>query len=410
MTKDILRELLDDPDRDAFHGAAPVVSYDPHQDEADFLEGINASAVKKTRLIRRGNDHGHFALLGAEPADDEEAVEALSLKRWRSARPAVLSGAFDHLTHHAEAGTELFDRLCDPESLSPWLSESELPPGINVGSFDVPLDDPARALKKFNFEDPGSHEGRAWGKLTKLSNHPDDDSLRLRIGFGRERADDASPLLERQRLISSLGRALLPGMEEACTDERLAAHLAKLLRGPALLSQPIAYWNRPGGGALFHHDAFGENSPSGQRGVLYVQLSGETLWLALSINDLAARVREMTEAMTLGELPELREHLYPKDGMQPLLPILADEDLLREELGLPGCGRFASLVNCGPAFTAWLADSGHACLLGPGDGILLPNHGVHHTCMHSVFCVSDHTTYALSMAIRLDQELPPARA
>lgn len=409
MTKELLQELLEDPDRDTFHGAAPVVSYDPDQDEPGFLEGISNDALNKTRLIRRGNDHGHYAILADQPANDEEEerVDPV-LKRWRSARPTVLRDSLKHLTHHADAGIELFERLSDPADLRPWISEAELPEGLTANSQDDPIEDSERDLKKISFDDPRSEEGRAWLKLAKLSNHPDDDSLRLRIGFGRERSDDASPILDRQRLISALGRSLLPGMDDLCADAQLASKLSKLLRGPALLTQPLAYWNRPGGGALFHHDAFGENSPNGQRGVLYAQVTGETFWLALSINDLAARVREITEAMTLGELPELREHLYPEDGMQPLLPILADEDLLREELGMPGCGRFASLVNYGPAFTAWLADSGHACVLGPGDAILLPNHGVHHTCMHSVFCVSDHTTYALSVAVRLDEELAPA--
>ncbi len=410
MTKDLLQELLEDTDRDAFYGAAPVVSYDPHQDGPDFLDGINAGAVKKTRLIRRGIDHGHYALLEERPAEDEEQARDLFTKRWRSARPVVLPGVFQHLAQPAVAGDELYERLSDPENVRPWIAEADLPGGLVANPEGDPLEEPERDLKKFSFDDPSAHEGSAWLKLTKLSNHPEDDSRRLRIGFGRERSDDASPLLERQRLISSLGRALLPGMEEICADDQLTPRLSKLLRGPALLSQPIAYWNRPGGGALLHHDAFGENSPSGQRGVLYAQLSGETFWLALSINDLAARVKEMAEAMTLGDLPELREQLYPNDGLQPLLPILASDDLLREELGQPGCGRFASLVNYGPAFTAWLADSGHACFLGPGDALLLPNHGVHHTCMHSVFCVSDHTTYALSMAIRVDEAIAPAKA
>ena len=405
MPEDLLQELLDDPDRDTFYGAAPVVSYDPHQDEPEFLAGVNDRSQRRARLIRRGSDHGHYAVIHEEAARYDAKF---ALKRWRSARPIVLRGHFDDYTELAGEGDALYDRLRNPEELLPWARGAALPDGVSVSDLDQPLDDPERDLRKLCFDDPGAAEGLAWMKLTRLSNHPEDDSLRLRVGFGRERHDDASPLLERQRLISRLGQALLPGMRELCDDDGLAAELKRLLRGEALLSQPIAYWNRPGGGALFHHDAFGENSPNGQRGVLYAQLSGETLWLALSINDLAARVREIIEAMTLGELPELREHLYPEDGMQPLLPILADDELLRRELGSPGCGRFASLVNNGPAFTAWLADSGHACVLGPGDGILLPNHGVHHTCMHSVFCVSDHTTYALSMAIRLDEHSAPA--
>jgi len=62
-------------------------------------------------------------------------------------------------------------------------------------------------------------------------------------------------------------------------------------------------------------------------------------------------------------------------------------------------------VNRGPEFTAWLADAGHAAILAPGDAILLPNHGLTRTAMHSVFCASDETAYGLSFAIRADRAL-----
>ncbi len=403
MTKDPLEDLLQDPDRDAIAGAAPVIAYDPQQDGPEFLSAISERASTRTRLTRRGRDHGHFAVL----CDDEDQaldVDA-ALKRWRSARPVVLRGAFDEAIPKAAAGVELFQRLSGDPDLLAWSAESELPGGLSPASEHSTHEDPERDISKISFADPEEDQGAAWLKLAKLSSFSEDESLRLRIGFGREGFDDASPLLARQRLISELGRSLLPGMEEICANTRVNWLISKALKGAALLTQPLAYWNKPEGGALFHHDAFGENSPAGQRGVLYVQTHGETLWIALSIDDLVTRVGEMMDAMILGDLKDIRESLYPDDGLEPLLPIINDEELLREELGKPGCGKFASLVNLGPSFTAWLADSGHACLLGPGDGILLPNHGLHHTCMHSVFCVSDHTTYAISMAIRLDGEI-----
>jgi hypothetical protein len=67
-------------------------------------------------------------------------------------------------------------------------------------------------------------------------------------------------------------------------------------------------------------------------------------------------------------------------------------------------------VNRGPEFTAWLADAGHAALLAPGDAILLPNHGLRRTAMHSVFCADDDVSYGLSLAIRSDREPAPAPA
>lgn len=402
MTKDPLKELLQDPDRDDIAGAAPVIAYDPHQDGPEFLAAIGERASSRARLTRRGRDHGHFAVL--DDGDDRRLDVDNALKRWRSARPTVLRGAFEEAIPKASAGVELFQRLSATPDLQAWAAESNLPGGLSPKHAQTIFEDPERDLAKLVLTDPSEDQGFAWMKLARLSTHPEDESLRLRIGFGQEGLDDASPVLERQRLISDLGRSLLPGMEEICQNARVNSLLSKALKGAALLTQPLAYWNRPEGGALFHHDAFGENSPAGQRGVLYVQTHGETLWLALSIDDLVTRVGEMTDAMILGDLREIRESLYPNDGLEPLLPILSDEERLREELGQPGCGKLASLVNLGPSFTAWLADSGHACLLKPGDGILLPNHGAHHTCMHSVFCVSDHTTYAISMAIRLNGE------
>ncbi|MDE0891863.1 MAG: hypothetical protein OSB14_06740 [Planctomycetota bacterium] len=404
MTKDPLQELLEDTDRDAILGAAPVVAYDPQQDGPEFLSAISDAASTRARLTRRGRDHGHIAVLNDEAA--ERVDIDLALKRWRSARPVVLRGAFAEAIPSAEAGVELYEQMKAAPDLNAWSSAHELPCGLSPVNEGLSYEDPERDLAKMGFSDPEDNLGAAWMKLAKLSTHPEDESLRLRLGFGREGLDDASPQLERQRVVSQLGRTLLPGMEEICANKRVNTFISKALRGTALLTQPLAYWNRPEGGALFHHDAFGENSPAGQRGVLYVQTHGETLWLALSIDDLVSRVAEMTDAMILGDLQEIREKLFPEDGLQPLLVILDDEELLREELGKPGCGKLAALVNHGPSFTAWLADSGHACMLGPGDGILLPNHGVHHTCMHSVFCMSDHTTYAISMAIRLDEEPP----
>ena len=257
MTQDLLQELLDDPDRHNFDGAGQVIAYDPHQDEPAFLDSINADAAKKVRLIRRGIDHGHYALLEAKEGQ-ADALEDLT-KSWRSARPFVLRGRFESLIEHSDAGIDLYDRLKDEAALQGWLGGAELPRGTSLADSDTPLDDADRDLSKVYLEDEGSAEGRAGVKLGKLSTHPDDDSLRVRIGFGREREDDASPLLERQRLVSEIGRKVLPGMDDLCCDESLSELLGDLLRGPSLLSQPLAYWNRPGGGALFHHDAFGEN-------------------------------------------------------------------------------------------------------------------------------------------------------
>ena len=81
MTQNPLEELLSDPDRDAIPGAAPVVSYEPGQDEPALLAALDERSSRRMRLIRRGRSHGHFAVLedteaGATPPD----LETLLLK------------------------------------------------------------------------------------------------------------------------------------------------------------------------------------------------------------------------------------------------------------------------------------------------------------------------------------------
>jgi hypothetical protein len=48
--------------------------------------------------------------------------------------------------------------------------------------------------------------------------------------------------------------------------------------------------------------------------------------------------------------------------------------------------------------------------LEPGDGILLPNRGLHSTCMHSVWCAGDEIAYSLSLALRPDRAAPTGDA
>ena len=163
----------------------------------------------------------------------------------------------------------------------------------------------------------------------------------------------------------------------------VAESLERFLGQRSFLTQHIAYWNAPDGGALFHHDAFAEEVSGGQRGVVYAQFSGATLWLSLSVEQLATRTRELGELLLAGPL-----------------------SVIARELALPACGRLAPVVNQGPEFTALLADAGHAFLVEPGDVVLLPNHGYKRTAMHSVFCASDEPGYALSMAVREQDPLP----
>ena len=390
-------------------GAQPVVSF--HEgDDPEFLDELDALGAEALELERRGTWHGQLAVLTrvAPP----RASRAELARRWNDAQPIVLREHFEPahvLGEELGARRRLHDELKEEGGLRRFLSaaRSELGPEFQLhhrppdtGSEDAR--DIERVAVHWRLDDGRARPLRVrdlWAKTAWLSSWDADESLRLRLSFGREALDNASRDLPRHRRVAELAQRLLPEAAWFAEDVVLAEALDGFLRTRAFLTQHIAYWNAPEGGALFHHDAFAEEVLGGQRGVVYAQLSGATLWLALSVESLATRAREFGELLGAGELPWVSERFRALDrGLVELLggPLSA----LARELALPGCGRLAPVVNQGPEFTALLADAGHAFLVEPGDLVLLPNHGYKRTAMHSVFCASDEPGYALSMAVR----------
>lgn len=404
--------FLGDEGRDRIPGSLPVISY-REEDEHAFLDDLERCADATVELSRRGVWHGNWAELspaavgidlGAELSDHA----ALHL-RWNDARPIVLPGILDdEIARHPDEIADAFDlyhQLGEDGGLKRWLKQrlAGAGPEWRVRERRADLIDPDRDVEKvFLSRDTAGRELRdLWWKSGRLSTFEGDESLRLRLSFGLERDDDASRELVRQRAVAELAEALLPGASFVPRTESLN-RLLELFSGEELfLTQHIAYWNAPEGGALFHHDAFDEPAEGGQRGVLYAQLAGRTAWLALSAEDLAARVCEFVELLESGELEWVTEDLFPRTAdLAGAVECARDPQRLMRELGLPGCGRFAALVNRGPEFTDYLANAGHAAILEAGDVILLPNYGLARTAMHSVFCADDEPTYAISAALR----------
>lgn len=426
----LLDEILFAADRDHPPGARPVISF-AQSDETDYLAAIEARALDTLTLARRGVYHGEWAeldpaLLGLGPWSSEATGGALAM-RWHAARPIVLRGAARHnfasFAPEIALAAELHEELKEPGGLRRFLAqrEADLSPQFHPLGKRATLFDPERDIERVLLESiaPGQRSLRGgrgrrvqdlWVKSAWLSTHEGEDSLRLRVSFGRERDDDASHDLLRHRLVAELATILLPGSRLVSADPDLTRLIEGFTREPVLFTQHIAYWNSPEGGALFHHDAFvedgGEVAQEGQLGVCYLQLSGRTAWLALSTQDLAARVREFGESLAEGSLAWVRAQLFP-DAVrwQRFERLLSDKVALARELALPGCGFLGPLVNRGPEFTSFLADAGHALLLSAGDAILLPNHDPLRTAMHSVFSGGEATAYSLSLAIRADREL-----
>jgi hypothetical protein len=419
----LLSEILSAEDRDRCPGARPIVSLSD-QDERQYSLDVQRSATRTVALSRRGAFHGEWAELDpahCPPSSRVRETESVSFAdRWLAARPIVLPGiAARSLPEHAPeiaARSDLHAALKESGGLQRWLDElaADLEPQFERLRERAPLFDRERDIERWLLESHApTGRGRRvrdlWVKSSWLSTHAEDDSLRVRVSFGREERDDASEDLLRHRLVAALASALFPESALVAANTELASLLRRCVPEPVLFTQHIAYWNSPEGGALFHHDAFAEDEDAvagaGQLGVGYVQLSGSTAWLALSVDDLSDRVREFADSILDGTLPWIRAQLFPTPAaLRRFEEIVGDEGALRTELALPGCGRLGALVNRGPEFTSFLADAGHAWILDAGDAILLPNHGLRCTAMHSVFCASDETAYGLSLAIRPDRE------
>ncbi len=414
-SSDLLDGILADPDRDHRSGARPVVSVREQEDPA-FLAAVEDRRRASASLSRRCAWHGEWAELF--DSNVEGGIElATALERWHAAKPIVLRGAATaeqraEFEEEIAARGELHAALQEPRGLRAFVEAraADLAPEFEASRAPAKLFDAERDLERILVRPTrGRRVGDLWVKSAWLSTADGEDSLRVRASFGRERDDDASADLHRHRLVADLAARLFPESALVASNPKIAQLVERLLAGPALFTQHIAYWNAPDGGALFHHDAFAEDeeepSRPGQLGVAYLQITGRTAWLALSIADLARRVREFVECLLEGELPWVAAQLFPDEAARTRVDTLtADAGALLAELARPGCGILGPLVNRGPEFTAWLADAGHAAILGPGDAILLPNHGLRRTAMHSVFCASEEVAYSLSLAIRSDRE------
>jgi hypothetical protein len=358
---ELFDSILAAEDRDHCPGAHPVISYSD-QDESAYLAAIEARALRAVTLTRRGVYHGEWAELDPErvPAReaDETTLAAAFARRWHRAQPIVLPGiGAEFLAEFADeidGADDVHALVSEPGGLKRWIEafSEDLEPSFRAIQRRTPLFDRERDVERVRFESFAPNgRGRPiddlWIKSSWLSTHDDDSSLRVRFSFGREEDDDASRDILRHRLVADLAERMLPESAAISANPLLVPLVEHLCGERVLFTQHIAYWNSPNGGASFHHDAFAEDQHDGgawrQFGVAYMQLSGTTAWLALSIQDLSTRVREFVDALEDGELSWVRAQLFESGashvlGWRRLREIVDDENALVYELGLPGCG------------------------------------------------------------------------
>ncbi len=312
-----------------------------------------------SRLVRRGVEHGFLWRSSKMP------TVANVQSRWVRDEPVLLSAALD--VESVRGGIrntlDFFRRVRRGGVLEPTLRHRlGGQAGYELVGVSVDVGD-EREIEKVHVDSRAAED--LFAKLSWVSNDETDSSLRVRFSFGSERLDDWYGDDQRAREADRLAAAVFPECAAFDGHRSLRRLLTRLVGSGMRMSERIVYSNAPGGGAVFHHDA-----EMDQRGVVYGQLAGRTLWLALpkrALSDLVAK-----RGQSAGEA--LRQLDQPSAALRRRL-------------------------NSDPRFTATLVEAGHAYVLTPGDVLLLPSRGVDDVAWHSVFALGNSPSLSHSYGL-----------
>jgi hypothetical protein len=228
-----------------------------------------------------------------------------------------------------------------------------------------------------------------WLKVSWLSFHDQDPSLRFRFSFGIDHEEDVSADPLRQQLAADLSDCVFPESNIITGNLDLSEKLKVILDSetPHFVER-IYYFNAPNGGAYLHHDL-----ERGHAGVVFAQLTGRTFWLALPKKALVEEIIAFS-----------KYHPWPEsltlEMRQEMSNLLLDRSYLSEELSSFSNSTLIHLINETEEFVQFLITRGHSKQLVAGDVLLLPQTTEDTCCWHSVFCSDDKMGQALSFAIR----------
>ena len=233
-----------------------------------------------------------------------------------------------------------------------------------------------------------------WMKASWLSFHEEDASLRFRFSFGVDLHEDVAADHNRQYYASLLTAAVFPESKLITENIILKQKLAEIL-GVDKFSfvERIIYFNSPNGGAYLHHDR-----ERGHAGVVYAQLTGETLWLALPKQQLIHEITKFVESCQQQAWPQTLDH----NARETLLDYASNPQVCSEQLESFTNETLIQLINETAEFVQQLINHGYSKHLQTGDVLLLPQETEMNCCWHSVFCLGETTGQALSFAIRTE--------
>lgn len=292
---------------------------------------------------------------------------------------------YNHILN-GESCDELFD--------APYYSERLLP----VYEMLTTTEDEADPQEIVTLEFDVLKEGELiaenlWVKLSWLSFIEDDSSFRLRFSFGIAGYENVAKDFHRQQHAGNLTETIFPESVLISENKPLAKLLQSLLDiDQVAYVERIVYFNAPKGGAQLHQDV-----ETGHLGVVYAQLSGETIWITLPKVSLVKEIVTFFNDET--KQAALKDEIKP-EYIQFLKNMVKQPTALSGYLDEHENDPLDAFINQSSSFIQQLLENGYAYKLSPGDLILLPQKSVENCNWHCVYCASDHEGEALSFAIR----------
>lgn len=359
-------------------------------------------SIDKTvfHAVRRGIDTGVVQLGKSDAQTDPVKIATLWGSNMPAYLPGVLSKELGKYSNEIDQSRLLYEALLNEEEVEDILDSAPYSKSLGErfqllsSRFDesdqqeiISVDFDVMDGETLLMED-------VWMRVSWLSYHEEDASLRFRFSFGMENFDDVSEDPERQLAAAELSQKIFPESKIITENESLIELLKETLNVDAFnFVERIIYFNAPNGGAQFHHDA-----EKGHLGVVYAQMTGETLWLALSRPQL---IEEIIAFMKIEKnLTELETLFSDKNVFTDFCVSIKDKDLLSTILNDPSNEEISTLLNESTSFFEQMINGGYAYHLTAGDVILLPQESMNECAWHSVFCVGDEAGEALSFAIK----------
>jgi len=339
-------------------------------------------------LKRRGFNLGWIRENFRSTLPDNQTIA----RAWHADEPISVPGlAVDTIKGHAddiERARELMEKVLDDSELAGLLDAepiiSRLRPQFVVVASSAEEHD-AQGIGKvyFDVEDAGKCVAEGlWCKVSWLSFHDEDASLRFRFSFGMEGYEDVAADPARQHWAGVLCDRIFPESATITENPDILTRLQEFLGPKPAFVERIVYFNAPNGGAQFHHDV-----ERGHAGVIYAQITGRTFWLAASKPKLMDEIERFLTQADANTWRELRKLAANRDALSAYMDESDHETV-------------EALIDRSPAFVQHMLAQGHGFFLHPGDALLMPQRNLGTCVWHCVFCMDDEPGEGLSFALR----------